>query len=664
MATRNQYDATRQELGETWQPISGAFNFTYTSLAGFPRLLLHHDGSLYVLAAEGSIMWIRPEYQINNGVWTDSGWGVDGLKCTFPNGFDGAVPMQCNRPCFPGAYPAGTVIRTRMMAKCSGSVVLCDSNLVPQTEAVKTWTQSESHTWNDAEDDINPVVPGVIFKEIAAKGAPVTTGNIWGGNNTNTHFVPIEGNRYAWFGGRQDYAQVVIGSVDSNGVITQGTLNEHEFPGVHFGGASTGNLPVASIGNNKFATPYSSGYVIFDCGITGSTSAVFVTDETCMPKAIAGFTDGDIYSNGYLYRIGGHTDGYHLTLYRVPVNNTTGNFGLFSIIGSTFGTLRSVFQTEEIIEGQGCVCGSSINGGGVVFAARTADIDESSNPGLDLSICNGTSISIYRCPDNDGYPFSISVDENGVFAMIYRLMIPDGRKMRIRVGKITNFIPTFGGYIDLYAGAEFTNLVPASIRSGGNGEFAAVVQDWVNTSKQNYFILQTDGVSVSCDDTKGLFFNHQTNAPPQITAPVRIISGGHPGIYIVGNYGADTFDFGSRNSRFATALLRFDCELEKDIASGVSEQVSIGLDEWKYWRITSQAGDTSLVVNLTGIAPAVDLDLYVLNGAPPRFKNNDYSEGGAGLDEQVTVTNSGVTTWWIGVHGYTAGDATLTAILS
>lgn len=157
MATRSQSDATRQPLNGTWQQISGAFNFSYTSIAGFPRLLLHHDGSLYVLAGIGAILWLKPEYQINGGAWTDSGWGPDGGKFTFPAGWDGTISLQCNRPCFPTDYPAGTVINTRVMAKCSGSVVLCDSLLDPYPDVSKTWMQSDSHQWNDAEDDV--VIP-------------------------------------------------------------------------------------------------------------------------------------------------------------------------------------------------------------------------------------------------------------------------------------------------------------------------------------------------------------------------------------------------------------------------------------------------------------------------------------------------------------------------
>jgi hypothetical protein len=157
MATRNQSDAIRQPLSGTWQQISGSFNFSYTSIAGFPRLLLHHDGSLYVLADTGAILWLKPEYQVDGGVWTDSGWGPDGGKFTFPAGWDGTISLHCNRPCFPTDYPAGTVINTRVMAKCSGSVVLCDSLLDPYPDVSKTWTQSDSYQWNDAEDDV--VIP-------------------------------------------------------------------------------------------------------------------------------------------------------------------------------------------------------------------------------------------------------------------------------------------------------------------------------------------------------------------------------------------------------------------------------------------------------------------------------------------------------------------------
>lgn len=673
MATREQYSATRQELSDTWQPASGALNFTYISLAGFPRLLLHHDGSMYVLAAAGAIMWLRPEYQINDGAWIESGWGVDGLKRSFPNGIDSTIPMQCNRPCFPGAYPAGTTIRTRMMAKCSGSVVLCDSNRIPQVEAINRWIQSESHQWNEAEDDINPVVPEVIFEGLLGpKGSPVTTGDIWGNQNIGTHFIQMDGHRYVWLGGRQDYAQVVVGSIDDDGNVTQGTLNEHNFPGEYFGGGAVGNIyGVTPIGNNKFIVPGAGGFVVFDCGASGTVSSVFSVETSNIPDvSIAGFRDGIMYSGGKLYMIGGHKEMgggvyYHLALGVASIDNSTGSFSSPQVVGSTFGDMRSVFYTTEASEANGCVRGACIGGGGVVFAARTADVDESSNPGMDFSVCHGSSINNYRCQDADGYPLAISVDSNGVFAVLYIMTTIGDRRLRVRVGKITNHIPVFGGHVDLYGGAGFSNLVRAGMCSEF-GKFALVVQEWEHTARQGYFVISSsDGVNVTCSNPNGAFSYHATNSPPQVTPPIDIVNSGFPGIFAVGNYGSDTFDFGSRDSRFTTALIALDIQSQGEMESGVPAPVAIALGEWKFWNINSQSGDTQLTVSLTGLDPTADLDLYVLAGAPPRYKSDGYSENPVGANEQIVIANTAATSWWIGVYGYAGGgNATLTATLS
>ena len=234
MATRNQSDAIRQELNGAWQQISGSFNFSYTSIAGFPRLLLHHKGSLPVLATAGSILWLKPEYQVNGGAWTDSGSGPDGLKLTFPDGKDAAIVLQCNRPGFPTAYPPGTVINTRIMARCSGSVVLCDSLIVPQEEAIKTWSQSESHQWNEAEDDVESEVflvdhyayDSQYSTTTASKRGSTQRFSVLIGDNVHVQFWQILGELI------QFWSKVSIISVNGNVIeLDEGTPQAWNDPG-------------------------------------------------------------------------------------------------------------------------------------------------------------------------------------------------------------------------------------------------------------------------------------------------------------------------------------------------------------------------------------------------------------------------------------------------
>lgn len=657
MATRNQSDAIRQELNGTLQQISGSFNFSYTSIAGFPRLLLHHDGSLYVLAAAGAILWLKPEYQIDGGAWTDSGWGPDGGKFTFPDGLDGTIPLQCNRPCFPTDYPAGTVINTRVMAKCSGSVVLCDSLLVPQAEAVKTWTQSDSHQWNDAEDDV--VIPDIIFTlEVENIGSPAGTGAIWGEINKNRHFIDIEGNRFVWAGRRStNIAQTVVGSVAEDGQVTFGTLSEDT---LNSSSLSSDTYGVCYIGNNKFArfrnssTGYTKGFAVWDCGASGLSASLVTDNNNGVTTISPSWRDGVLYSGGKVYVIGSPfaPDYDKCPLEVCDISNINGVTSNRVDAGSAFGTDRTVYYYSSS-DDQGELQGKAAPGGAMWIAKTADEFDASSNSALEILTSNGLSANRYSCADADGDPLGLAVADDGIFAFAYRTT---DEKIRVRVGKLTGLVPAFGDSFDIYNGATGQQLYPADIDVIGTGKFVFTVQNYT-TNKQHYIAFESDGISVSCDDTFG------THAMLlEGDAPVMLAQSGYAGKLIVGNYGkSGSTDFPVVGSRYVSMIsLLPDPEV---LQSGSPVNVSVLLDETKYFAIESSATDTSLTVTLTGLT--ANVDLLVRAGLRPTLENNDGASNNSGTtDETVTVANSGETIWYIGVDGTEAGDCILTATLS
>ena len=94
--------------------------------------------------------------------------------------------------------------------------------------------------------------------------------------------------------------------------------------------------------------------------------------------------------------------------------------------------------------------------------------------------------------------------------------------------------------------------------------------------------------------------------------------------------------------------------------SGEAQSGTVAQGEWQYYSITTTADDTELVVELSNMSS--DVDLYVFNGAEPTLSLYDCRPyiGGAN-PETCTLPNTGATTWYIGVQGYTAGSFTIKA---
>jgi len=91
--------------------------------------------------------------------------------------------------------------------------------------------------------------------------------------------------------------------------------------------------------------------------------------------------------------------------------------------------------------------------------------------------------------------------------------------------------------------------------------------------------------------------------------------------------------------------------------------LSGAINTFQYFKITVPAGQTSLVIPISG--GTGDADLYVKLGAQPTTTVYDYRSIVSGNGDSVTVTNPAAGDWYIGLFGYAAySGVTLTATYS
>jgi hypothetical protein len=131
-----------------------------------------------------------------------------------------------------------------------------------------------------------------------------------------------------------------------------------------------------------------------------------------------------------------------------------------------------------------------------------------------------------------------------------------------------------------------------------------------------------------------------------------------------------------KGSRYYITLTAYDTSgNESDYADPVCAQVgdqivpcdtmdgSVSLNEWVYYRIDTSDADSQVVIELFNLS--ADVDLYVQAGSEPTLTNyfcRPYLNGTNA--ETCTLTTSGATTWFIGVHGYRAGSFTVKTTVS
>ena len=98
------------------------------------------------------------------------------------------------------------------------------------------------------------------------------------------------------------------------------------------------------------------------------------------------------------------------------------------------------------------------------------------------------------------------------------------------------------------------------------------------------------------------------------------------------------------------------------LASGRSVSGSVAEGDWVYYKIGASVSNTQVKVELTNLS--ADVNLYVNEGSLPTLTAYDCRpyEGGT-TAETCTLSNSGATTWFIGVYGYKASSYTIKATL-
>lgn len=98
------------------------------------------------------------------------------------------------------------------------------------------------------------------------------------------------------------------------------------------------------------------------------------------------------------------------------------------------------------------------------------------------------------------------------------------------------------------------------------------------------------------------------------------------------------------------------------LTSRESQTGSVSQDEWAYYKIDASLSNPEIMVELTSLS--ADVDLYVLADFQPTLTDYDCSSSDDGTTPEICILqNSGVTTWYIGVHGYNAGSFIITATL-
>ncbi len=86
----------------------------------------------------------------------------------------------------------------------------------------------------------------------------------------------------------------------------------------------------------------------------------------------------------------------------------------------------------------------------------------------------------------------------------------------------------------------------------------------------------------------------------------------------------------------------------------------VAKDEWAYYKFGTSNSDTAITLRLSGLSS--DIDIYVRAGQKPSGHVSNggvydgFSAAGGSTTESLTLSNSGPTTWYVGVHGYEAGD--------
>ena len=120
---------------------------------------------------------------------------------------------------------------------------------------------------------------------------------------------------------------------------------------------------------------------------------------------------------------------------------------------------------------------------------------------------------------------------------------------------------------------------------------------------------------------------------------------------------ATAYDTAGNESGYSNSV---SAQIPGIFTSGVSQAGSVSQGEWAYYQIDASASDSQIIIELTNLS--ADVNLYVQADSRPTLTSYYCRPNlGSTASEICTLTNSGATTWFIGVHGYRAGSFTVKA---
>lgn len=472
-----------------------------------------------------------------------------------------------------------------------------------------------------------------LFEMLLAYNRPAyTTGIAFAEQNTNRQSAALSGNRIATVSRRNtDIAQTLVYSIDSLGVVTQGTVSEDTFPTNAFSSATHGVCP---IGNNKFirfanywnGSTYDKGYPVWDCGESGLIATLVEENNNGVTTATpGGWSEAVMHSDGKIYSISASNE-----LQVCNIDNVTNLTSSMQSVSDFFGSGRTVAYYGSGDAGE--MRGTPIPTGGVVYFARLSDSS------MWFITVEGTSQQFFQCSDTDGYPLAIAIDESGVLCAAY---ITTTGECKLVTGIIDSSSIEFGESILLYGGG--TSTVDISDMYGSDNSFFFVKRN-DGESLNNIFKISADGSSISCDDKYSAFYKKQDSS-----SHIELTDSGFVGEPVL------MYNIGAVD-RYLQLCKKEDLFI-LPVTSGKVIDVELAEDEWKWFRIKSLSTDNYCGATLTNLTE--DLDLYLLKWAPPLFRYDDASRNNGTTDEYVEASNTGETDWYIGVLGYRAGSGTL-----
>ncbi len=326
---------------------------------------------------------------------------------------------------------------------------------------------------------------------------PVGTGDIWADTCSNVQVFPISNDRFVWIGYNPlRNTQTVVGSVSPEGVVTFGSLVDLEFLPLSFEHNTFGGFYIGDGLFSRYHEDTGAGFAVWDAGSSGLSATMVNSNDnsvTCIP---AGYQAGILFSGGMASILDDQSPP-GICVYEFTGDTVTSET---TVATGIWGVSRDVASPNYI---NGCPAP-----GGVLYVARTADLDLTSNTKMEVMFCNTSTGAVVRaqCSDLDGTPAAISCQSDGVFVFSY-LIVSTG-ELRFRSGTLLAGVISFGDSFDYYSvPPRASTLTSASGVSLGNNRFvmATLGADFTTPydDVQTMCAVYTDGTLIYTLDPVG-----------------------------------------------------------------------------------------------------------------------------------------------------------------